>query len=105
MDVQTTFWLGFRSSPAACHMELVLRQLQFQGGLHAGAHQIKDQLNNNINSTKVFSRYKNTASEAAFFSPHLFSLFGEFCHVEFYPAQRVIWCKSGCTSRVLFGSK
>lgn len=53
MDVQTTSWLGFRGSPGADHIELVLRQLHFQGGLHAGVYQRRDLINNNINSNNV----------------------------------------------------
>lgn len=53
MDVQITSWLGFRSSPGAYHIELVLRQLCFQGGLHAGVYQVRDLRNYNINSNDV----------------------------------------------------
>lgn len=53
MDVQKTSWLGFRGSPGAYHIELVLRQLHFQGGLPAVAYQTRDLINNNINGNNV----------------------------------------------------
>lgn len=53
MDVQTASWLGFRSSSGAYHIQLGLRQHCFQGGLHAGAYQVKDLRNYNINSDDV----------------------------------------------------
>lgn len=67
-DIQTNSWLGFRHSPGAYHIELVLKQLCFLGGLHAGAYQVRDLRNYNINSNDVsFEVQKSLAIEAVFF--------------------------------------